>query len=169
MDFWEQVAHIKFKKSIIEGVDIDIKISFGPKEHGDGLDFDGMNGVLAYAYLPGRSNISGDAHFDDDEDWSETNFVGKQLLQTITHVLGHSLGLGHSNVRGSVMYFAYPGWNPELKLHQDDITRVQALYGNSRNGPTPINNHSSIKPTFGNRNKRNPSSTPIKKSHQSLP
>lgn len=135
MDFWEQAANIKFTRSRTR--EVDIEIIFGSREHGDGLPFDGRNGVLAHAYFPGRSRISGDAHFDDDEDWSERVNVGKQLLQTMTHELGHSLGLGHSNVQGSVMYFSYPGWDANLRLHQDDISRIQALYGKSTNGNRP--------------------------------
>jgi hypothetical protein len=42
------------------------------------------------------------------------------------HELGHSLGLGHSEVTGSVMEPVYAG--SRRSLHPDDIAGIQALY-----------------------------------------
>ena len=49
------------------------------------------------------TDIAGDAHFDDAETWTEGTYFGKNLFQTAVHEFGHSLGLRHSEVRGSVL------------------------------------------------------------------
>ena len=72
---------------------------------------------------------AGDLHFDADENWTLKSYTGVNLLQTAVHELGHSLGLDHSRVRGSIMFPSYGGYQHNLKLHEDDIRGVQALYG----------------------------------------
>ena len=51
------------------------------------------------------------------------------LLQIAAHEIGHAIGIGHSEVPASLMYAFYQGFIPDLQLHSDDITAVQALYG----------------------------------------
>nr|BAG16271.1 matrix metalloproteinase 9 [Rhabdophis tigrinus tigrinus] len=65
---WSQVTPLTFTRRQ-EG-EVDILIQFGIRDHGDGYDFDGSNGLLAHAFPPGKHQISGDAHFDDDEFWT---------------------------------------------------------------------------------------------------
>ena len=59
------------------------------------------------------------------------------MLQTLTHELGHSLGLSHSDVNSAVMAPFYRGWQPNFKLDDDDIQAIQALYGAKETKPTP--------------------------------
>ena len=59
------------------------------------------------------------------------------MLQTLTHELGHSLGLSHSDVNSAVMAPFYRGWQPNFKLDDDDIQAIQALYGTKETKPTP--------------------------------
>ena len=66
---------------------------------------------------------------DGDENWTLKSYTGVNLLQTAVHELGHCLGLDHSRVRGSIRFPSYGGYQPNLKLHEDDIRGVQALYG----------------------------------------
>ena len=122
---------MRFKKTSSGPVDIDIR--FERYGHGDGNAFDGPNGVLGHAYFP---RFGGDAHFDDSEKWSVTPFVGNQLLNTLTHEFGHSLGLRHSKVSGSIMAPFYKGWDPNLKIGEDDKKGIQSLYGQKGNRPT---------------------------------
>lgn len=132
---WEEVSDMKFRKK--SSGSVDIEISFARGAHGDGIPFNGPGGVLAHAYFPGYGAISGDAHFDDTEPWSITPYKGNQLLNTLIHEFGHSLGLEHSRVRGSIMAPYYKGWDTNLRLHDDDIKGIQYLYGKPRK-ETPV-------------------------------
>ena len=89
-------------------------------------NFLSAGGTLAHAFFP---IYGGDVHFDDDENWTDNFNVGTNLLMTASHELGHSLGLAHSDVRGSVMSPFYTPYKNGLRLHKDDIKAIQALYG----------------------------------------
>ena len=81
--------------------------------------------MLAHAYFP----EDGRAHFDEDEQYTDATPSGTNLLQVAVHEFGHSLGLQHSNVQGSIMFPTYSGYVPNMSLHQDDINGIQYLYG----------------------------------------
>ena len=105
-----------FEKS--SGV-VDIPISFVTYSHGDGDPFDGLGGTLAHAYYP----ENGDIHMDDSETWTLGVNYGTNFLQTLTHEIGHSIGLQHTSVYDAVMFpFAGP-YNSNFRLHQDDISK----------------------------------------------
>ncbi|XP_063152853.1 matrix metalloproteinase-9 [Candoia aspera] len=65
---WSDVTPLTFTRQ--EDGEVDILIQFGTGEHGDGYPFDGKDNLLAHAFPPGKDRYSGDAHFDDDENWT---------------------------------------------------------------------------------------------------
>ena len=129
--------------------------------------------MVAHAFFP---EFGGDAHFDNGEDWTVNKYKvsfmmmvfsvhasnvwlpyrqGVSLLQSVTHELGHSLGLLHSNnyrammspyhkvmvrsvlqinitVTSNLPYMQ--GWKPNLSLDSDDVRAVKALYGGQTAG-----------------------------------
>jgi len=89
---WEDASGLKFSQKSFGNVDIEIR--FESYEHGDGDRFDGPGGTLAHAFFP---RYGGDVHMDDTEQWTINSYDGTNLLQTLTHELGHSLGLSHSD------------------------------------------------------------------------
>ncbi|NXU57195.1 MMP7 protein, partial [Turnix velox] len=125
---WSDVTPLQFERVYYGHADI--VIGFARGEHGDGYPFDGRGNTLAHAFGPGEG-IGGDAHFDDDERWSEYD-QEVNLFLVAAHEFGHSLGLAHSNVRGALMYPLYTYMNPAtFRLSEDDKRRIQKLYGKS--------------------------------------
>merc|ERR1711962_1783912 len=124
---WSEITPLNFREVYSGKVEIDLFFAKG--YHAPGDRFDGRGGVLAHAYRPGYSPISGDVHFDDDEDWSVDSYRGTNLEQVAVHELGHSLGLDHSRDTSAIMYPTYSGFVPNYKLGADDIRGIQRLYG----------------------------------------
>ncbi|KFW73801.1 Collagenase 3 [Phalacrocorax carbo] len=124
---WSDVTPLNFTR-IRSGI-ADIMISFGTKEHGDFYPFDGPSGLLAHAFPPGP-DYGGDAHFDDDETWSDDS-RGYNLFLVAAHEFGHSLGLEHSRDPGALMFpiYTYTG-KTGFVLPDDDVQGIQELYGN---------------------------------------
>ncbi|KFP55837.1 Collagenase 3 [Cariama cristata] len=125
---WSDVTPLNFTR-IRSGI-ADIMISFGTKEHGDFYPFDGPSGLLAHAFPPGP-DYGGDAHFDDDEAWSDDS-RGYNLFLVAAHEFGHSLGLEHSRDPGALMFpiYTYTG-KTGFVLPDDDVQGIQELYENS--------------------------------------
>ncbi|OCT96140.1 hypothetical protein XELAEV_18013823mg [Xenopus laevis] len=123
---WSDVTPLTFTR-VNDGV-ADIEISFAARDHKDFYPFDGPYGTLAHAFAPGNNN-GGDAHFDEDEDWTSGS-VGFNLFLVAAHEFGHSLGLYHSNDPNALMYPNYHYVNPNTyQLPQDDLNGIQSLYG----------------------------------------
>ncbi|EMP37967.1 Macrophage metalloelastase [Chelonia mydas] len=126
---WSDVTPLKFQK--VARREADILIRFAHGAHGDSSPFDGRGGTLAHAFAPG-SGLGGDAHFDEGEKWSQDH-RGTNLFLVAAHEFGHSLGLGHSNVQGALMYPIYRYWDPNtFSLPADDRQGIQKLYGRKR-------------------------------------
>ena len=142
LQFWSDNANLKFSQYIGSGKP-DIEIRFEAGSHGDYDPFDGRGGTLAHAFFP---QFGGDAHFDDHEYWTKSGHWGTNLLQVSAHEFGHSLGLSHSRVQNALMAPFYAGYTPNMRLHDDDVRGIQALYGRPA-GPKPKPTTTTPKPS----------------------
>lgn len=144
---WAAVAPLHFVESEDSGLPWDdplaatpdIRIGWYVGAHGDGFDFDGLDGVIAHAFYPPPNGVTapGDLHFDDAETWAASPEPGKyDLLEVAVHELGHSLGLDHETVEPAVMQPHYTG--AFAGLYQDDIDGVRSLYGPGAGSVAPL-------------------------------
>ncbi|RXG51136.1 Matrix metalloproteinase-14 [Armadillidium vulgare] len=125
---WEDVTDLQFVY-LTNSSKPHIEIRFESGEHGDGDPFDGPGGTLAHAYFP---IYGGDVHFDSSEAWTVKTYKGTNLFQVAAHEFGHSLGLSHSDNKAALMAAFYRGFEPNFKLHSDDIKAIQSLYGEKK-------------------------------------
>jgi len=149
MTTWDLEIPIQFKPAIWHGETADIRISFAGDE--DNL-FRTRPSVLAYAYFPGTS-LQGVVVFNIKYLWdlSGKGISGKEavsrgivqnanpdsilrtynILQTLTHELGHTIGLTHDasgNADGEdVMDPFYD--EDVIDLSERDIFRARQKYG----------------------------------------
>lgn len=126
-DQWTDVADIRFKRTNNRQA-ANIIVSTG---RGRQNGFDGPGNTLAWAYLPPSVNYRGQllTRFDLDETWVKTsNERGIVMLNVACHEFGHLLGLEHSRFQRALMA---PYYSPSVARPQaqDDIPRIQALYG----------------------------------------
>ena len=78
LQIWADVSELSFKESEVIGAEIIIDFFTG--DHGDGNPFDGPGGILAHAFSPSTSlapSIAGDAHFDEDETFTQFTTAGR--------------------------------------------------------------------------------------------
>ncbi|XP_024882780.1 interstitial collagenase-like [Temnothorax curvispinosus] len=122
--------------------------------------FDGPGNVLAHASLPtDQAGFVSEVHVDGDEPWHI--YINKHpadrfsLHYTLTHEIGHSLGLVHNRRKTSVMFAIQPDQQYPVKLDQNDIADIQRtvkkcyvwsidLDGRTYNGPLALSNHMSF-------------------------
>ena len=73
LSLWSDVTPLQFSERPVENGP-DIVIRFTSADHGDGIPFDGPGGTFGHAFYPppNGGSLAGDAHFDDDENWTIT-------------------------------------------------------------------------------------------------
>ncbi len=134
---WAQYAPLKFVEvpdsgpSFLDGTGYNAgsypTIRIGAKS------IDGQYGALAYAYYPSTNGLGGDLVLDTNELWNTRPGGGRiDMLEVVTHELGHALGLGHETNTTAVMNPVYAGRfsGPGTAfLYQDDINGIRTLYG----------------------------------------
>ncbi|KAL2098134.1 hypothetical protein ACEWY4_007341 [Coilia grayii] len=127
LQVWSKVTPLRFTR-IYNGT-ADIMVSFSTGDHGDSSPFDGPDGYLAHAFPP-YPGIGGDAHFDDDETFTYHSPYGYNLFSVAAHEFGHSMGLGHSQDIGALMYPTYTYQDMDkFVLPAGDLKGIQGLYG----------------------------------------
>ena len=86
---------------------------------------------LSYALLSCLfyTDLRGDIHFNDNRHFTFNEHTGINLLLAAMHIIGHVLGLEkHSTNSSAIMY--YPDvYQLDYDLADDDISRIQAIYG----------------------------------------
>jgi len=111
------LAHIQI--NFAHDGDPDLPEPFGPEE------------VLAYAYFP-IENFSS-MWFDESENWGEMASATRiDLFKVAVHELGHSLGVGHTDVSGDIMEPFYDPSNPVV-ITGDSSAAINSLYGDYQN------------------------------------
>ena len=103
---------------------------------------DGGSSVLAHAFFPSDDGLGGDVHFDNGDIWNiNPNNPGIDVIEVMTHELGHALGLGHETELDAIMNPFYGGRYNGLGtgfLLPDDIGGIQFLYGEGEGSVTPL-------------------------------
>lgn len=127
-DSWVKVCGIKAIE-VPDKSKADIIMSTG---RGKRSGFDGESGVLAWAHLGPHHNNQLTMRFDLDEQWNRTILFGP----VAEHEIGHLLGLDHSSMRTALLYPTY-NRNVPHPTEQDDIPRVQRIYGPPISNPPP--------------------------------
>ncbi len=96
----------------------------------------------AQAYFPSTGgNLAGDVFFDNGDPWQPTGTIATpDILGAAIHEIGHTLGLGHTNVADANMYWTFirtPGLGTGY-LHADDIAGIRQIFGPGVGSVTPL-------------------------------
>ncbi|XP_054824732.1 metalloendoproteinase 2-MMP-like [Prosopis cineraria] len=128
---WSNVAKMNFTQTTSFN-EADIKIMFA--------SLDEELGVVGGSWLDDTAK-SWDVVLDSDEKWvllseDTTESDELDLESAVMHQIGHVLGLSHSAIEEAVMYpFVLPSKKRKVDFAQDDLERIQQLYGTKSDSP----------------------------------
>ncbi len=142
---WAKYAPLNFKEVVDAGPgvsDSDYSPFNRPNIRIGHHEIDGGSNILAHAFFPDGSGRAGDVHLDSDESWTtEGSFSSIDIIEVMTHELGHSLGLDHEPSDDAIMNAFYSGRFDGLGtgfLLPDDIDGIRAIYGTGVGSVTPL-------------------------------
>jgi hypothetical protein len=118
-------ANLKFQ---LKQSGAETRVSFQPISHYADGGSSSFSGALAHATMSPQY-----VHMNRDGfNWllSQGEGQGYALLETVTHELGHNLGLGHSNGPDDVMFASSRNKDfTSVTLSATDKQRIKAIYG----------------------------------------
>jgi peptidoglycan hydrolase-like protein with peptidoglycan-binding domain len=134
LQLWTSVCQVTFSE-LPNPIEANASVRFS--EQGGPFVDDGNWHTFGYTIMPceGDDSNRGNIYFNKDILWydrrSRTN-IPVDFITIAAHEIGHMLGLYHTDNPNALM-FAEPFHNgPHRWLHQEDIRRIQALYGSTR-------------------------------------
>jgi hypothetical protein len=137
---WASYAPLHFTEGIDSGPAVS-DISYPAASHPQIRIGHHDSSELAHAYFPGHDGLAGDVHVASGVPWSVGNGHW-DFLETITHELGHSLGLVHEHVELAIMNPSYPTHRfaglGTAYLYPSDIRSLQAIYGTGTGSVAPL-------------------------------
>jgi hypothetical protein len=123
---WAAVAALSFFPGSRRASTRQIDVTFATGVTGTGFDFAPGTNTLAQSFYPSPPNpetLAGDIYVNDNFRWAPAG--NRDLFAVLLHEIGHSLGLGHSDTPGSVMYPIYSG---RTTLAEEDVASIRQLY-----------------------------------------
>ncbi len=147
LDQWSRAAAVTFTETNNRSAARNIDIFFATGAHGDPFPFNAGSTVLGHSFYPAPPNpepFAGDIHINDAWSWS----IGGQwdVFSVMLHEVGHSLGIGHTDIPGSVMY---PYYQKAEALRQMDIDSIRQLYAAPEDAPAPPLSLTLVSPIAG--------------------
>lgn len=147
MDTWESVCGVNFVE-VADGGTVNVRISYTPGV-GRTDPSDGAGGTTGdvWTWYSGNTIVEQTLRLDRPDMTSEA-----KIYDTALHELGHVLGIGHSDISGTVLsgppltsYTNQPGWDD---LTADDIAAARARWGRE---PDAVSTWSEIVPDWNSR------------------